>query len=217
LVNIKKNEKMEMKKYQFTADWFGSTDEISKILPIGTTQKLEILEIGSYEGRSTIWFLENLLNNKESYITCVDPWQDYSQDKESLNSYNSENAEWKFEKLKIFDKFLYNVEISEQKEKFEIKKGLSTKILPELINQNRQFDVIFIDGNHVAPSVLMDTVLCWNLLKKDGILIFDDYLWMPHLDKTLTPKLAIDSFLEIFEGYYEPILDSYRKAIKKIN
>ncbi len=206
-----------MKNYQFTADWFGSPIEISKILPVGTTQKLDILEIGSYEGRSTIWFLENLLNNKDSCITCVDPWQDYSQDKESLNSYNSENAEWKFEKLKIFDKFLHNIEVSKQKQKVEIKKGLSTKILPELINQNRQFDVIFIDGNHVAPFVLMDTVLCWNLLKKDGILIFDDYLWMTHLDKTLTPKLAIDCFLEVFEGYYELILDSYRKGIKKIN
>ena len=42
MVNINKNEKM--KKYQFTADWFGPTDEISKILPIGTTEKLEILE-----------------------------------------------------------------------------------------------------------------------------------------------------------------------------
>ncbi|MCM8831198.1 MAG: class I SAM-dependent methyltransferase [Candidatus Omnitrophica bacterium] len=32
-------------------------------------------------------------------------------------------------------------------------------------------------GNHNAPSVLMDAVLCWPLLKNGGILIFDDYLW----------------------------------------
>ena len=62
----------------------------------------------------------------------------------------------------------------------------------------------------------MDSVLSWNLLKPGGILIFDDYLWMPDSYKSLTPKLAVDSFIEVFEDYVEVILDKYRKAIKKI-
>ena len=47
-------------------------------------------------------------------------------------------------------------------------------------------------------------------------MIFDDYLWTYNKGKTLTPKLAVDSFIEIFSDYSKVIWDDYRKAIKKI-
>jgi predicted O-methyltransferase YrrM len=204
-------------EYKFTANWFGSEEQIEdlkSVLP-DSNSEINMLEIGSYEGRSTVWFLENLLLHKNSTITCVDPWMDYSQNEKSLITYDNKDSEWKFGTNGVEEVFRYNIESSGFSEKVIIEKGLSNVILPNLITKNKEYDIIFIDGNHVAPFVLMDSVLSWNLLKPGGILIFDDYLWMPDSYKSLTPKLAVDSFIEVFEDYVEVILDKYRKAIKK--
>ena len=45
-------------------------------------------------------------------------------------------------------------------------------------------------------------ILCFKLLKKEGILVFDDYLSQEKLpyktDPTRCPKLAIDAFTNIY-------------------
>ena len=64
------------------------------------------------------------------------------------------------------------------------------------------FDLIYIDGSHQAPEVLCDAVLCFLLLRKSGIIVFDDYLWHEQLpygvDPIRSPKMAIDAFTNIF-------------------
>ena len=93
--------------YNFTANWFDSAEnqemDLRNVLPYKTNDEIHILEIGSYEGRSTVWFVENLLNNEKSTITCVDPWEDYSQDAKSIGSYGSSDASCKFKTRKIKD------------------------------------------------------------------------------------------------------------------
>ena len=85
-----------MKNYNYTVDWFGGGEDLKQIIKFDSESELHILEIGSFEGRSTIWFLENLLKNPKSTITCVDPWTSYSQNSDSFNSYNTEGTEWNF-------------------------------------------------------------------------------------------------------------------------
>ena len=204
-------------KYKFTANWFGSEEQIEdlkSILP-DSNSELHLLEIGSYEGRSSVWFLDNLLTNKKSTLTCIDPWMDYSQNEKGLNSYDTETSEHKLGTDKIIDTFLFNIEASGMSDKVIVERGISTKVLPKLLLNENKYDIIFIDGNHVAPFVLMDAVLSWDLLKVGGIMIFDDYLWMPERYKSLTPKIAVDSFIEVFEDYNDVILNKYRKAIRK--
>jgi hypothetical protein len=62
-------------------------------------------------------------------------------------------------------------------------------------------------------------VLCWPLLKKGGILIFDDYLYEDFNGKILAeeekPKKAIDAFLYAYKDYIDIIYDSYQCVIKK--
>jgi hypothetical protein len=44
------------------------------------------------------------------------------------------------------------------------------------LNQiKRQFDLIYIDGDHSAQGVLRDLVLSWPLLLKSGVMICEDY------------------------------------------
>jgi predicted O-methyltransferase YrrM len=48
---------------------------------------------------------------------------------------------------------------------------------PEALSQfkNETFDWIYIDGLHDYDGVFMDFKGCWPLLKKGGVMIFDDY------------------------------------------
>jgi predicted O-methyltransferase YrrM len=201
--------------YNFSQDWFSHND-FEKYLPFNRNEELHFLEIGSFEGRSAIWFLENMLLNEKSTITCIDPWLDYSLNNNSFNSYNDLNAIHKDSISK--DIFIDNINISEQKHKVIIHQGYSYDILPILITQKNKYDFIYIDGNHTAPFVLADAVMSWYLLKKDGILAFDDYLWVnPFFEgELLSPKIAIDTFTNIYKDYIFEINSNYQKIIKKI-
>ena len=88
-----------------------------------------------------------------------------------------------------------------------------------LINRNifklQCADYIFIDGSHTAIGVLVDAVYSWPLLKKGGILIFDDYGWGIHTtDETMKPKIAIDAFLSIYKGKYEILEHGWQIFLK---
>ena len=204
-----------MKNYRFTENWF--TDDGLVILnDLDVTKELHILEIGSFEGKSTVWFLENILQNKNSTITCVDPWMNYSQDQDSLNSYFKGENEWDLINRKTKEIFLHNIVESGDSGKVTIRQGFSDKVLPCLITEQKMYDIIFIDGNHTAPYVMMDSVMSWPLLKKGGIMIFDDYNWELDNPPTLRPKESVDYFMLSFSDYIKEIYCDYRRMIKKI-
>ena len=61
-------------QYTFTSDWF-LHNQLSwdiHLEEFKNKPNLNFLEIGSYEGRSTIWLLENVLTDPSSKITCID-------------------------------------------------------------------------------------------------------------------------------------------------
>jgi hypothetical protein len=124
-----------MKMYTFSENWFGE-DGLHSV-KLNLDSEIHILEIGSFEGKSTIWFLENLLKNDKSTITCIDPWKNYSQDENSLNSYDTENVEWKFKDLGIKETFLNNIVKSGFSNKVNIIQELSDVALPQLIAQKK--------------------------------------------------------------------------------
>ena len=201
-----------MINYKFTEDWF-SADDLVQFLPLKTQKEIHFLEIGSFEGKSTVWFLENILLNEKSTITCIDPWTTYSQNNNSFDSYNKVDSEWNFTDNKNI--FLHNIYLSGFKNKVIIEQGFSNEILPKFILDKKKYDIIFIDGNHTSPFVITDGIMSWYLLKEGGLMIFDDYLWSDS-NSTLSPKLAVDSFINCFRDYIEVIWSEYRLVIKKI-
>jgi predicted O-methyltransferase YrrM len=204
-----------MKNYKFTENWF-TDDGLSVLNDLEITKELHILEIGSFEGKSTIWFLENLLQNEKSTITCVDPWTNFSQDHDSLNSYFKEKNEWNLIERKTKEIFLQNIVESGNSGKVFIRQGFSDNILPSLITEQKMYDMIFIDGNHTAPHVMMDLVMSWPLLKKGGIILFDDYTWGLDKPTTIRPKESVDYFMLSFGDYVTELYSNYRKIFKKI-
>ena len=160
---------------------------------------LRFLEVGSYEGQSALWFLRNILTHTSSKLLCVDTWHagedmPYVEDDSLLTT------------------FLNNVD--SYRANCGIMRGRSQDILLKL--EPDTYDVVYIDGSHTAPSVLSDSVMAWRLVKKGGIMIWDDYLWELFDDPLRQPKMAIDAFLACYLGQYELIAKEWQVAINKI-
>ena len=61
---------------EYTNDWFDhQLRYFNSILQEFKGRDVKFLEVGSWEGRSTCWMLDNILTSKDSSITCIDSWQ----------------------------------------------------------------------------------------------------------------------------------------------
>ena len=67
-------------------------------------------------------------------------------------------------------------------------------MLPQLLDEDQKFDVIYVDGSHFADDVLTDGINAWRLLKQGGIMIFDDLLWACYPRARANPAWAINRF-----------------------
>ena len=65
-------------KYEFTRDWVSKKENNwDRVLAeFKGKANVHALEIGSFEGRSAIWFLDNILTDPTSTLTCVDVFTD---------------------------------------------------------------------------------------------------------------------------------------------
>jgi len=183
---------LDKPEYAFTSDYVSSfTPSWEKYLAeFRGKENIKLLEIGSYEGRSGIWFLENILTHPISSITCVDVFC----------------QEWE----QLFD---HNIKISGFSDKITKLKGRSECILLTL--KEKSFDIIYVDGSHLAPNVLMDAVASWLLLKVGGLMILDDYEWEPAKSPENRPKIGIDLFLRVFQNNLEVLHKEYQVIIRK--
>ncbi|GAB1658086.1 hypothetical protein Mh1955_12220 [Mannheimia haemolytica] len=84
----------------------------------------------------------------------------------------------------IEQRFIHNVTLAQQKFQNVVlykHRGYSHQKMIELLANGHinYFDYIYIDGSHEAPDVLFDALLAHRLVRKGGVISFDDYLWSP--------------------------------------
>jgi predicted O-methyltransferase YrrM len=174
--------------YILNEDWFSHNIPIfNDNLAYFKNKPVNFLEIGSYEGRSAIWMLENILTNENSHLTCVDPGY-------SGGSTNLRNNLATFKNITIIE------EPIEQYCKFLLLFGI-------------QYDFIYVDGDHKSDSVYFDSIIAYELLKQGGILAWDDYLWKDDKDNE-SVKFGIDKFLN--RKKMKVIHNGYQKWCVKI-
>ena len=63
---------------------------------------------------------------------------------------------------------------------------------------------------------MTDACMAWPMLQKGGIMLFDDYEWSHGKTEQEKPKLAIDCFLNTFDGKYQLLFKNYQVGIKKL-
>ena len=164
---------------------------------------LRVLEIGSWEGRSALFFLNYL---QASHLVCVDTF--------GGNVEHMRNPHFAALVPETERRFDANVAaFGTRVEKF---KGPSGTILPQLGIQSRRFDIVYVDGSHLAADVYSDGVLTWPMVVRGGIVIFDDYEFDEIKEESERPKLGIDAFLTAFDGQYRVVHKGYQVVIAKL-
>jgi predicted O-methyltransferase YrrM len=164
---------------------------------------LRILEIGSWEGRSALFFLNYL---PQSHIVCIDPFEGNAE--HHANPY--------FADLALKSEAQFDRNLASHQDRVEKIKGSSTEILPGLAIAGRRFDLAYIDGSHKAADVYRDAVLTWTLMELGGIVVFDDYEWSTSDVDAEPPKPGIDAFLAAHAGQYRELARGYQIAIQKV-
>ncbi len=169
------------RSFSFSQDWFSNHIPsweriVSRVRPL---RLIEIERCSEYGSLS---------------ISCIDTW---------CGSVDLSPAQM----AGVEDRFDSNVALAMSKAGTavnfrKVKLPSSTALIQLLSTGEKRFDLIYIDGSHTAPDVLLDAVLAFRLLRIGGVMILDDYLWtmepQRQVDLLNTPKLAIDAFTSIY-------------------
>ena len=177
------------RNYQFTYNFFAHNIPVwvKHLSRFADQPGINALEIGSWQGMSSCWLLDNILTHSDSTITCID--------------------------LGVRPQFKSNITATGAEQKVTLitaKSEVGLKNLPV-----EQYNFIYIDGGHLSFEVIQDTLLAWDLIKEGGVIIFDDYDWKPPENPEYGPKLAIDLFTDLFKNEIEILHHGWQVIVKK--
>lgn len=166
----------------FTTDWSSSHfANWERHLEALRDRAASVLEIGSWEGRSAVFFLEFL---PKCRITCIDTFEG-----------GSEYARYEAAVVRTVET-RFDSNLAPYGQRIRKMKSRSVPALDRLAQENARFDLIYIDGSHVRDDVLVDSLIAWPLLLSGGICIWDDYAWgLREVPSAQRPQDAVDAFL----------------------
>ena len=182
-------------------NWFTGQQYLFETLLSEFTDKpnLKFLQIGTYTGDASVWILDNVLTNPTSWLIDVDTWEGSDEPEHTKINFN-----------KVYE---YYKERMIPYTNVRSIRDSSNNFFKH--NTEPMFDFIYIDGDHTYAQVLKDSENAWNTLLKGGIMAFDDYLWNEGLAPELTPRPAIDEFLNKYKDDIEILTIEYQVWIRK--
>jgi len=134
------------------------------------TQPEVIVEIGVFGGKSLVPMAYALQANGHGKIYGIDPWDN----QESMDGMDGVNLEWweAVDHNKILRELLQKVHNFGLNRHVELIRATS-ELAPVIPN----IDILHIDGNHSEKASLFDVEKWFPLVKKGGIIVFDDVSW----------------------------------------
>ena len=156
-----------------------------------TQPTLQMLEIGCFEGRSTMWFADKLDKSDRSTLFCVDNW---------LGGEEVVRSKLDFDMKLVRSNFYENVRNHRLAPRIVTHEADSEVFLSmHMPRFYRFFDFIYLDGSHTQRDTLVDLTMCLGMLKSKGVLIVDDYMnAMNTKNPLLRPKDAVDFIVKSF-------------------
>ena len=131
----------------------------------------QILEIGTFTGYSA---LSMALANEDAFITCLDKNEKTSQ--VAINFFNKAKVE----------------------KKINLIVGEAIESLNNLINENKKFDLVFIDAD--KENYINYYNLCFKLISNNGLILIDNVLWKGDVkDKNKNDKMT--NIIREFNSY----------------
>ncbi|KAL9011139.1 MAG: hypothetical protein Q9173_003991 [Seirophora scorigena] len=183
-------------RFTFQHDWFELVRpewEIRTAHLRGT--ELRVLEIGSFEGCSTTWILDNLMSHPQSVLIAIDTFKGGMEHQYQGDHGLDQDAD-PYQLSTLKGRFDGNVAKCQQVAKLRVMQMRSADALIRLRQDGSRFDFIYIDASHVAIDVLHDAVVSWQMLEEGGTLVFDDYSWRGFMEDCYNPRMAIKAFVK---------------------
>lgn len=161
--------------FRFTKRWFRSRNQKtwSSFLPdkFSHDDPVNMIQIGVFEGMDLVWCCQNFLGHPDSRVLAIDPWHATRK----LNQAKMDNVKANAE---------HN--LRPWRDKVQIIQGDSDSVLTDLIDNGAtaindkpiktgEWDLIVIDGDHNQVAVYEDACNAFQLARKGGWLLFDDY------------------------------------------
>lgn len=180
-------------EYKFTEDWFTRHKQLWDSL-MNMVQPRKVLEIGSFEGRCTTYLIEKIGKVAPGEIFCVDMWK---------GGYEYSNViDQDFKDVKT--RFDHNIRVAQDSvpHPVNVLEFICDSVTgcSQIAAQGiRDFDLVYVDGSHIASDVFYDAAIAFQLCRVGGLIIFDDYRedkYLPYI----YPKLAIDAFYKAHEN-----------------
>jgi len=159
---------------------------------------LQFLEIGSFCGNSAAWVMQNILTDPSCTLTCVDPWNG-----------NVAHETFSFAEVEA----AFDQQLQPYSDRLIKQKMYSEDYLMK--NRDKQFDFIYIDGDHMPQAFMLDALLSWELLKPGGIMAIDDYAWSHPQGERYNPKQAIDMFVSMYSEHCVILEKGWQVWIRK--
>lgn len=178
-------------KYEFTADYFSNNIPRweREVKPRFLGKPCKVLDIGSFEGRSATWLLDNVLTHPKAEITCVDDYSGKAEARKRIIKNLGHRAE---------DIYVSNI----------------VAVLKKLHLDGKKYDLIYIDLGAGSREVLEVAVLAFSLLKGRGMMIFDDYT-ADKFHANSCPKQGIDAFVDIYARELKVLHTSWQMMVMK--
>lgn len=162
---------------------------------------LNFLEIGTGNGRSGVWMLENILTNRSSKLITVDV-----QEKWPYQNGRSFKGITLAEDIEVSIKENLQPYIDRNQCEYIIK---DSRFFLKECDEIESFDFIYLDGCHDPDYVIYESCLAFQLLKKGGYLLFDDYGWG-------NCRYGIESFLLCFDKQYKLLYKDWQVLLEKL-
>ena len=179
------------KNYKFSTDWFTNNIVVWEFFfsKLKKLKKYNILEIGSFEGMSTLYF--NLYFSEAS-IYCVETF--FGSDEHNKKKISFQKVKTRFHKN---TKNFKNLKLFET-------------------NSDSFFEIIYIDGSHYYENVFNDAINSFTCAKKNSIIIFDDFLKEYYGNINENVIAAVLKFCEIYKNQFKILWVGYQFIIKKV-
>jgi predicted O-methyltransferase YrrM len=160
---------------EFTKDWTtGKLPLWQSALSPPNHDIRQILEVGTYEGRTATAFLDMA---PDAEIVCID-------------NFAEPGTEQRFD-----------CNLSAYTHRVEKIKALSVNALYYLKRANRRFDLIYIDADKDRAGVFVTSSLAFSLLNIGGIIMWDDLSWRKgERGDANRPEAGIRLFVNAFKG-----------------
>ena len=162
---------------------FGAPIKLSKWLPyLPVGHPVTAIEIGSYEGESTVWLLEHVLTHPDSRIICIDPFD------ANPEFFHGQAGNY-------YSAFLKNTE--RFGDKVVILRMCSQNAFSTLDSYLRlgEANLAYVDGDHAPAGVLRDAEMVAPYLKDGGLLVFDDVQWVADAARIFLDRNPFESVL----------------------